>query len=95
MAGQSGHLYVVAWRIVVHLSAATVVVESRLSGTDRVDEGAVFGQEFHLCIHQVFARPSIADNAGKFDGARFVSLVILNEDFLSSNLCFDRKSRTD
>ena len=92
---QGGHLYVVAWRIVVHLSATTVVVEGRLSGTDRVDEYAVFTEEFHLCIHQILARPSIADNAGKFDGTRFVSLVILNEDFLPSYLCLDRKSRTD
>ena len=82
VAGQSGHLYVVARRVVVHLPAAIVVVEGGLSGTHRVDERAVFGQKFHLRVHQVLARPGIADRSGEPDGARLVARVVLHKNLL-------------
>ena len=95
VAGQSGHLQGVAWHVVVHLASASVEVESALPGTHRVDERAVFGQEFHLRVHQILARPGIADHAGELDGAWLVARVVLHKDLLLLDFHLDGLSLTE
>ena len=95
VAGQSGDLYAVARHVVVHFLAAPVVVEGGLSGTDRVDERAVFGQKFHLRVHQVLTRPGIADHAGEPDGARLVARVVLHKNLFLLDFHLDGLSLTE